>query len=193
MAKIKIFWNEIAGALSYDIEYKLAADPTYTYFNNTVNNFIEIEPLSLCEIYDVRITTNCDIGTDNTVAVIQVDNGTCTDDQFTLEVWIDAPQGEVQEVSSTAGGYYDYVPDVTLGLLVSKLFFTIGWNDVNITVRVFNNSGGSLPFRIDAFRNTVLESSTTPTIIPGTSYADITVTLVTPPQPSDVIQIRVMP
>jgi plastocyanin len=70
-----VSWSAVAGAATYDIEYKLSTAGTYTTFNQTATTKL-LTGLTPSSLYDWRVKTNCTAGGSSSYATGQFTTST---------------------------------------------------------------------------------------------------------------------
>jgi hypothetical protein len=99
-------WNTVAGATSYDVEYKPVASSTWTVTAGVVTNSATISSLASGS-YDWRVKANCPAGGSNyatsVFAIYCVSNGSSTTAGYVDYVSL----GSISRTSGSDGGYYN--------------------------------------------------------------------------------------
>lgn len=192
VSTIRIFWDDVPGINTWDVEYRPAGSAgAFTFVGTTANNWMDIS-LSDCSEYEIQITANCPgFFPASKSTNITTNLPTCGLDLFTLRV-----------------DNIDYAAQITQvqngPLSVTRLIGVIGgkyevielsasaWGSNQFILTVLNNYDTSEDYYVDIYVNGMYHDTTssTPVTIPSTGTNTITCNVNPPnPQTSDVIQL----
>ncbi len=195
---LTIFWDINSAAVGYRVSYKPHSDSAWTTPVFTVNNYMNLTGLAICQAYDFKIEALCSndaYSSPTTTLNIITDDGKCwPNNYFDLVLTNISSQDPVSisQVDNDMGATTTSGMPVLVGTTYSQSLYMGSWASTNLFVKVDYIAGSSI-FKIEAYRNGILEY-TSPYYSGGigTTYWYVPIVLAHPPLSYETIELKLI-